>query len=576
MEGFCDKEYAVKILEEIAVLKELHGANVFEVRAFQNGARALETDPRDLKALIDTGELEKIKGVGKGSISRIVRELYQTGESEEHAKLRAPFPDSLFQLFDIPGLGPRKIKTLYEKLEIKSMAELELACRENRIAGLEGFGEKTQANFLKQIEHLKKTQGHYLLDDALMECEKIVAYLKKSPSAKEVTVAGSVRRSKEIVRDLDILVSTDEPARIHEAFTQYTEADDVSSHGDTKSSIILRAGMQCDLRTVTEEEYPYALLYFTGSKEHNVELRTIAKKKGLKVNEYGIFKGEKKIACRSEKEIYEALGFSYVPPEARENSGEIELASEQAFPKLVEGKDIKGVFHVHSTYSDGKASLEDMIREAERLEYEYVGISDHSQSAKYAGGLDAEKIKKQFKEIDSLQKKFKIRIFKGIESDIKNDGSLDYDEKTLRDFDFVIGSVHSGYQMKEKEMTERLRRVMENKYLTFLGHMTGRLLLGRKGYPLDMKFLFEKSVEYGVTIELNAQPRRLDPDWRMCHSARKKGVKFSIHPDAHSVQGLSNVKLGVGIARKAWLEKKHVMNTLPLAKMEQFLKARRA
>lgn len=575
MEGFCDKEYAVKILEEIAVLKELHGANVFEVRAFQNGARALETDPRDLKALIDTGELEKIKGVGKGSISRIVRELYQTGESEEHAKLRAPFPDSLFQLFDIPGLGPRKIKTLYEKLEIKSMAELELACRENRIAGLEGFGEKTQANFLKQIEHLKKTQGHYLLDDALMECEKIVAYLKKSPSAKEVTVAGSVRRSKEIVRDLDILVSTDEPARIHEAFTQYTEADDVSSHGDTKSSIILRAGMQCDLRTVTEEEYPYALLYFTGSKEHNVELRTIAKKKGLKVNEYGIFKGEKKIACRSEKEIYEALGFSYVPPEARENSGEIELASEQAFPKLVEGKDIKGVFHVHSTYSDGKASLEDMIREAERLEYEYVGISDHSQSAKYAGGLDAEKIKKQFKEIDSLQKKFKIRIFKGIESDIKNDGSLDYDEKTLRDFDFVIGSVHSGYQMKEKEMTERLRRVMENKYLTFLGHMTGRLLLGRKGYPLDMKFLFEKSVEYGVTIELNAQPRRLDPDWRMCHSARKKGVKFSIHPDAHSVQGLSNVKLGVGIARKAWLEKKHVMNTLPLAKMEQFLKARR-
>jgi len=575
MEGFCDKEYAVKILEEIAVLKELHGANVFEVRAFQNGARALETDPRDLKALIDTGELEKIKGVGKGSISRIVRELYQTGESEEHAKLRAPFPDSLFQLFDIPGLGPRKIKTLYEKLEIKSMAELELACRENRIAGLEGFGEKTQANFLKQIEHLKKTQGHYLLDDALMECEKIVAYLKKSPSAKEVTVAGSVRRSKEIVRDLDILVSTDEPARIHEAFTQYTEADDVSSHGDTKSSIILRAGMQCDLRTVTEEEYPYALLYFTGSKEHNVELRTIAKKKGLKVNEYGIFKGEKKIACRSEKEIYEALGFSYVPPEARENSGEIELASEQAFPKLVEGKDIKGVFHVHSTYSDGKASLEDMIREAERLEYEYVGISDHSQSAKYAGGLDAEKIKKQFKEIDSLQKKFKIRIFKGIESDIKNDGSLDYDEKTLRDFDFVIGSVHSGYQMKEKEMTERLRRVMENKYLTFLGHMTGRLLLGRKGYPLDMEFLFEKSVEYGVTIELNAQPRRLDPDWRMCHSARKKGVKFSIHPDAHSVQGLSNVKLGVGIARKAWLEKKHVMNTLPLAKMEQFLKARR-
>lgn len=575
MTGLCDKAFAARVLEEIALLKEMHGANVFEIRAFQNGARMLEADARELAALVETGELEKIKGIGKGSIAKIIRELFMTGKSEEHERLKEPFPETLFELFNIPGLGPKKIKALYEKLDIKSLGELELACSENRLSELEGFGEKTQQNILRQLEHIKKTHGYFLLDDALAESEKFAGYLGKNKAVKKITVAGSIRRRREIVRDIDILVGTAKPEAVHEAFVRYSEVDSVEARGETKSSVILKSGIHCDLRTVAEDEYPYALFYFTGSKEHAVELRALARKKGLKVNEYGIFRGEKKIECKDEEDIYKTLGFSYIPPEARENMGEIALAKEHPFPSLVEEKDIRGVFHVHSTYSDGRAPLEEMVKEAERLGYEYIGISDHSQSAKYAGGLDPARIKEQAREIDSLQKKYKIRIFKGIESDILGDGALDYEEKVLKEFDFVIGSVHSGYNMKEKEMTERLRRAMENKYLTFLGHMTGRLLLGRSGYPLNMEFLFEKAVEYDVTIELNAQPKRLDPDWRMCHLARKKGVRFSIHPDAHSVEGLHTVRLGVGIARKAWLEKKHIMNTLPLERMEKFLLKRR-
>lgn len=570
-----DKAGVIRTLEQIAVLKELHGMNVFEIRAFANAARVLESDARDLETLVETGELEKLKGIGKGSIARIVRELHETGKCAEEERLKKPFPESLFELFSVPGLGPRKIRGLFEKLHIDSISSLEEACRENRLTTLEGFGEKSQQNILKQIAHLKKTRGYFVLDEAAAESAKLAGYLGKSRAAKKVTVAGSIRRSREIVRDIDILVATDEPAAIHDLFVNYPGAENVTSHGETRSSIVLESGMACDLRTVSKEEYPYALFYFTGCKEHGVALRAAAKKKGIKVNEYGLYKGTKRIPCRDEKDIYRALGLHYIPPEARENIGEIEMAAEREFPRLVEEKDIRGIFHVHSTYSDGKAPLADMVAEAEKIGYEYIGISDHSQSARYAGGLDPEKLRRQFEEIEKLRKKHRIRIFRGIESDILNDGSLDYEEKILKQFDFIIGSVHSGYNMKQKEMTERLSRAMDNKYLTFLGHMTGRLLLGREGYPLDMDYLFDKAAAGGVTIEFNVQPKRLDPDWRLCHSARRKGVRFSIHPDAHSIEGLYNLRSGVGVARKAWLEKKHVMNTLPLAEMEKFLKSRR-
>jgi DNA polymerase (family 10) len=326
---------------------------------------------------------------------------------------------------------------------------------------------------------------------------------------------------------------------------------------------------------VNEREFPYALYYFTGSKEHNVATRTIAKRMGLKVSEYGIFKGSRLVSCKAESDIFKTFGLRYVPPELRENMGEIEAAKKGTLPDLIEKEDIKGIFHVHSTYSDGVTPLEEMIRRAEALGYEYVGISDHSKTAVYANGLSEERVKKQHKEIEHLQKKFKIRIFRGIESDILADGSLDYSDKVLESFDFVIGSIHSRFNMPEREMTKRILRAMAHPAMTILGHPTGRLLLGRAGYSIDYEAIFEGAKKHGVVIELNANPHRLDLDWRVCQEARRKGVRVSINPDAHSLEGLEDVAYGVGIARKGWLEKKDVLNTMSVVEMERYLRIRR-
>ena len=572
--GKIDKTGVIEILEEMATLLEMKNENVFKIRAYQNAARVLEGEPRDLKTLIETKSLEELKGIGKG-ISAVIHDLYEKGKSRDYESLRKGFPESLFELFRIPGLGAKRVKALYGELGIKSVGELEYACKENRLLDLEGFGARSQENILQGIQHLKKSAGHFLIDTARRESEKLVAYLKKQKGILKIEVAGSIRRAKEVVKDVDILVSAKNPAAIHRAFLQYPGVESIAAHGDTKSSIVLKAGPNSDLRTVTEKEFPYALYYFTGSKEHNVAMRTIAKRKGIKINEYGLFKGSRLIPCEDEAEIFGKLGFHYIPPEARENTGEIELAAKREFPALVEEKDIRGVFHVHSTYSDGVAPLEKMVAQAEAMGLEYVGISDHSQSAKYARGLEPERLRIQWKEIDALQKRFKVRIFKGIESDILPDGKLDYPESVLAQFDFVIGSVHSRFNMPEKEMTARIRRAMENKHLTFVGHPTGRLLLARDGYPVDMISVIDAAKKLGVVVEMNANPHRLDLDWRMGQYAKKQGVPVSINPDAHSVEGMKDITYGVGIARKAWLEKKDVVNTLPLKDIEKFLKKRK-
>lgn len=571
-----DKAKAVEILEEISLLLELKGENVFKVRAFSNGARVLEGQPGDLKTLIETGELEKLKGIGKGSISKILHDLYEKGESGDYEDLRKGFPESLFELFRIPGLGAKRIKVLYDELHIRSAGELEYACKENRLLALDGFGQKMQEKIIEGIRHLKKSAGQFLLSFAREEAEKLMNYLKKQKGILKIEIAGSLRRSKEIVKDIDVLVSARDPAAIHRAFGRYPEKESAVAEGETKSSLRLKSGIQCDLRTVTEKEFPYALYYFTGSKEHNVAVRTIAKKKSIKVNEYGLFKGARLIPCKDETEIFTTLGLNYVPPEARENTGEVEWVSEKKFPELVEEKDLRGVFHVHSNQSDGTAPLEAMIAEAEKMGLEYVGISEHSQSAKYAGGLDPERVKKQWKQIETLQKNFKIRIFRGIESDILPDGNLDYPEAILAGFDFVIGSIHSRFRMPEAEMTRRIQRAMRNEYLTFVGHPTGRLLLARVGYAVNMPELLATAKEEGVVMELNANPQRLDLDWRVLQDARKKGVLFSINPDAHSLEGLHDISYGVGIARKGWLEKKDVVNTMPVREMEKFLRKRKS
>lgn len=565
----------MQVLEEIALLLELKDENFFKVRAFQNAARVLEGNPSDVGSLVETGELEKLKGIGKGKIAQIVHDIYEKGKSKDYEELRKGFPETLFELFKIPGLGAKRIKAVYGKLKIKSVAELESAAQKGRLADLDGFGAKSQDKILAGIRQMKKSAGRFLIDAATNQAEKLLAHLKKQKGIERIEIAGSLRRCKETVKDIDILVSAKNPAAVHQAFIQYPETTSVIAHGETKSSVTLKSGINCDLRTVTLKEFPYALYYFTGSKEHNVAVRTIAKKKGIKINEYGLFKDKRLIPCADEAEIFERVGLHYIPPEVRENTGEIEWAAKKDFPELVEEKDIRGVFHVHSTYSDGVASLEEMVASAEGKGYEYVGISDHSRSAKYAGGLDEKRLYEQWKEIDRLQKHSKIRIFKGIESDILRDGSLDYPEPILSQFDFIIGSVHSQFNLSEPEMTERLARAMENKHTTFLGHLTGRLLLSREGYSLNMERVIDVAKKTGVSIELNAQPQRLELDWHFCQLAKRQGVGVSIHPDAHAVSHMDYVTYGIGIARKGWLEKKDVTNTLGLASMEKFLKKRK-
>ncbi|MDP3921637.1 MAG: DNA polymerase/3'-5' exonuclease PolX [Candidatus Omnitrophota bacterium] len=569
-----NKHDITHILDEIAFLKELLGENMFKVRAFQNAVRVLESDPREIPELVETGELEKLKGIGKG-LSAVIRDLVKTGKSQEHIALKKQFPAGLLDLTRIQGLGAKRIKGLYDKLDIKSVGELEYACKENRLVDLDGFGEKSQRNILASIEHFKKSRGHFLLPLVREEAAAFCDYLKKKKGCDKIEIAGSLRRHKEIVKDIDILVSTKTPEAIHNAFAKYPEVESVLAHGDTKSSVILKSGVQCDLRTVSAVEFPYALYYFTGSKEHNVAVRTIAKRRGIKINEYGLFRGKKLIPCKSEEDIFKTLGFNYIPPELRENTGEIEAAAKKKFAPLIRDEDIRGVFHVHSNYSDGSASLERMVVRAQELGYEYIGISDHSQSAFYARGLKEDRVKAQWKEIDRLQKKVGIRIFKGIESDILPDGRLDYPDALLAQFDFVIGSVHSRFQMPGKEMTKRMMRAVQNKYLTFVGHPTGRLLLGRDGYQVNLTQIIDEAKKCGVVPELNANPQRLDLDWRMCQYAKKKGVQVGIHPDAHSPEGLEDVSYGVGIARKGWLEKKDVLNTMPCAEIEKFLAKRR-
>ncbi len=570
-----DNKEIAQVLEEIAESLEIKGENPFKIRAYHNGARIVEGMSQDIADYVEKDALRQIKGIGIGLAEKIT-ELVKTGKCKYHHKLKKSLPAGILDLLGIPGLGPKRAKVLYEKLKIKSVAELESACHQNRLLTLEGFGEKSQSKILEAIKHHKKTEGYFLISQAVDESEKFLKFLKKSKEIIRIKVAGSLRRHKEIVHDIDILISTKKSKPIHEAFTHYPLVDQVLAKGETKSSVILKSGIQVDLRTVTDQEFPYALYYFTGSKEHNVATRTLAKRMGLKISEYGIFKGKRLIPCKDEADIFKVLGLHDIPPELRENSGEIEAAKKGDLPKLIETKDIKGIFHVHSTYSDGVAPLENMIRRAEELGYEYVGISDHSKTAVYANGLSEERVKKQHKELDQLQRKYKkIRIFRGTESDILADGSLDYSNKVLDSFDFVIGSIHSRFNMSEKEMTKRISRAMEHPCMTIWGHPTGRLLLGRAGYAIDYDAIFQTAKKHGVTIEINANPHRLDLDWRVCQRPKALGIKLSINPDAHSLDGLSDVVFGVGIARKGWLEKRDVLNTMSAAEMEKFLESRK-
>ncbi|HNS77992.1 MAG TPA: DNA polymerase/3'-5' exonuclease PolX [Syntrophorhabdus sp.] len=564
------------ILENIAMLLEIKGENPFKSRAYYNAAKAL-SGITNLEELVKEKRLREIKGIGE-ALSQKIEEYSKTGTMAYYEELTRAVPESLLELMQIPNLGPKKIKVLYDELEITNIGELEYACKENRLIHLTGFGEKTQEKVLKGIEFFKRHKGEFLFGDVYQEAERIRQRLSTIVDPICAEVCGSIRRRKEVVRDMDILVAAENHEKITSFFVSMPEVDQVLVTGETKTSVRMKSGIEADLRVVTRQEFPYALVYFTGSKEHNVRLRGIAKKKGWKLNEYGIFDGDNLVTCKSEEEIYRALGLPYIPPELREDSGEIEAAEQDKLPSLIQHEDIRGIFHVHTDFSDGVDSLERMVEAAQKFGFSYLGVSDHSKTAYYAGGLKHDAILRQWEMIDTLNKKNStFRIFKGIESDILSDGSLDYDDSILEGFDFVIASVHSGFTMKKDDMEERILKAMKNPYTTILGHPTGRLLLSRDGYQVDMMRIIDCAAQNHVILELNASPYRLDIDWRYLKYAKDKGVMISINPDAHAVAGLEEVFFGVNIARKGWQESKDILNTRDVNDIKEiFTKIRNA
>ena len=577
-----NKDEIADVFENIARLLELKGENPFKVRAYTHAARALETLSEPLETLIAEERLMAIEGIGKATGEKIA-ELSTHGRLDYYDNLREEFPPDILTLFEIQGLGAKKIKVLWDTLKVHSVTNLERACKDGSVASLPGFGEKTAANILKGIEHMRSHAGEFRFGDVAQIAEGLLDDLRGHPDVNLAQIAGSFRRKKEIVRDLDFIVSTKQPEAVMAFFTAHPLVENVLAHGATKSSVILKSGIQCDLRAVTGPEFPFALNYFTGSKEHNVRMRSRALSRGWSLNEYRFSAAEGRELqqplpeIHEEADIYRALDLDPVEPELREDRGEIDAAEKHKLPHLIEWSNLRGTFHNHTTASDGRATLEDMVAAAKELGLEYLGIADHSKASFQANGLDEKRLAAQVARIAELNAADSdFRIFAGTECDILKDGSLDFPDDVLATLDYVVASIHSSFTMPEAEMTKRIIRAMENPRVTMLGHLTGRLLLSREPYQVNIPAILDAAAATGTIIELNASPRRLDMDWRWWPLAREKGVKCAINPDAHSTAGLQDLIFGVGIARKGWLTKNDVINTLPLARIESVLKAKRS
>jgi DNA polymerase (family 10) len=582
-----DKATIADVLEKIATLLELKGENPFKIRAYTNAARSLETWGGNISDLRDEETLEKIPGIGK-AIAAKIKELVETGSLRFFEDLRSEFPAEILELFSLPGLGAKKIKALYEQLGVSSIAQLQAACESGRVAELPGFGKTTQEKLCRAIAERAKHAGSFQLGSIAAEAETLQEDLRAHPDALHVCIAGSYRRRKEIVRDLDFIVATSAPAEITAIFVRHPLVESVIAQGPTKSSVRLRSGIQCDLRVVSGTEYPFALNYFTGSKEHNIVLRSRALQRGWTLNEYRIAPASLEAASKSKKvtakipevreetELYRALGLDYIPPELRENCGEFEAAAAGTLPRLVEAENLRGTFHCHTTASDGHNSLEEMAAAAQSLGLQYLGIADHSRSSIQAHGLDATRLRAQVAAIRKLNREFdNFRLFAGVECDILRDGALDFDNEILAELDYVVASVHSAFTLSEADMTRRIIRAMSNPFVTMLAHPTGRLLLKRDPYAVDIPAIIEAAAETGTWIEINAAPKRLDLDWRWWPLAKEKGVKCVINPDAHRTERLQELWFGIGVARKGWLTKADVMNCLPLGKIENELARKR-
>jgi DNA polymerase (family X) len=572
------KEQVAAVLDEIGTLLELQGANSFRSNAYHNGARALEHLEGDLAEMVEAGTLSEIPGVGE-TLREKITTLVKTGALPFYDDLRKKTPAGLLEMLRVGGLGPKKVKALYDELGVDDLDKLKAACEDGRVAKLKGFGAKTQQKVLEGVEFLKKTAGRVRIDQAEAVASALLDALRDAPGIGRIEVCGSLRRRRETVQDIDLLVSADDPAPVMDRLVELPGVVQVLGRGDTKVSVLVGVGgvvMQADLRAVNDAQFPFALNYFTGSKDHNIEMRRRAQARGLKLNEYELAGGGGPTPCRDEAALYKIFGLSYIPPELRENTGEFEAAANDDLPELIELADVTGVFHCHTTYSDGADTLEDMAKAAKALGLKYLGLADHSQSLTIANGLTPDRVREQQSAIDDLNKRLKgIRLFKGTECDILPDGQLDYDDELLATFDYVVASVHSHFNQSREEMTARIIKAIRHPAVTMLGHATGRLLLRREAYPVDLEAVLQAAAEAEVMVEINAHPARLDLDWIHCKRAKALGVVIVINPDAHNTADLGLYRFGVDVARRGWLTKTDVFNTRPLKEIAQILDKRR-
>jgi DNA polymerase (family 10) len=561
------------IFDEIADLLDIQGANPFRIRAYRNAARTTGALAHDIRSISDDADkLKELPGIGDDLAAKI-QEIVATGKCDFLERLRTQVPPAVAELLRIPGLGPKRVRMLYQELEVQTLDQLLRAARDGRVRELPGFGAKTESRIMDAVQaHLGQAR-RFKLAVAAQHADPLVAHLRAARDVREVVVAGSFRRMRETVGDLDILVTARSSAAVMDRFTGYEEVSEVLARGDTRSTVVLKCGLQVDIRVVPEESYGAALHYFTGSKAHNIAIRKLAQAEGLKVNEYGVFRGNRRIGGDTEDSVYRAVGLPYIPPELREDRGEIEAARAGRLPRLVEFADLKGDLHAHSRASDGHNSIEEMARAARARGMSYMAITEHSRRLTVARGLDPARLKRQIDEIDALNRDLPgITVLKGIEVDILEDGSLDLPDAILKRLDLVIAAVHSKFDLPRARQTERILKAMNNPVVSMLAHPTGRLIDDREPYDVDMAKVIRKAQAAGCHLELNAHPERLDLLDTYCQMAKAEGVLVCINSDAHSVHDFDNLRFGVGQARRGWLEARDVLNTRPLKEIRPLLR----
>lgn len=561
------------VFDELADFLEIEGANPFRIRAYRNAARTIRGLGPELGDMVDQGDdLTQLPGIGKELAAKIA-EILETGTAKALTKLQQRHPKGLRDILNLPNLGPKRVRVLYQDLKIHDLKQLIAAGKKGRIRALPGFGAKTERQIMEAAETHAFREKRFKIADIKVYVDSLAAYLEAIPGVHQVVAAGSYRRAKETVGDLDLLVTARKGRPVMDRFVDHDDVAEILSKGTTRSSVVLRGGLQVDLRLIEQKSFGAALQYFTGSQAHNIAIRRLGRQQGLKINEYGVFKFEKRMAGKTEASVYRTVGLPYIPPELRESRGEIEAARDGRLPDLIELSDLKGDLHVHTDFTDGRNSLREMALAATQRGYTYFAVTEHSQRLKIAGGLDSSQLLKQVQEIDRLNDELKgITILKGIEVEILEDGSLDLADDVLANLDLVVGTIHSRFGLSLQKQTKRILRAMDHPHFTFLAHPSGRLINEREPYQVDMAQIIQKAHERGCYLELNASPKRLDLDDIHCQMAKAKGVLVAINSDAHGVDALDHIGFGVGQARRGWLEKSDVLNTRPLKELRKLLK----